>query len=345
MRKRGKTGRNLALLFMFLTVFMAQAGIQSFGARKISKISITVTNTFKVGERCSAEDVEISTNSKYFSVGEIMLVDDEEEFWGVRDVPVIDVFLEALEGSYFSIAEVTDIKLEGAEYIAGTREDSEVMVLRLRLPSLRSQVGEIECAKWALPTVGSWTKAYNTRYYEVRLFRDGKGVGNTQKVMDSSFDFAPWMTRPGNYSYRVRAVNIQDESVKSGWRESETKIYVDEATAQQLKSQYGTAIPDGMADPGQAAEWQRQQQQQHGWFLDGTGWWYRNEDGSYTTNGWQLIDGKWYYFNSVGYMVTGWIDWDGKSYYCAPDSGEKLVSAIVPDGSGRRVDSTGAMIE
>ncbi len=58
-----------------------------------------------------------------------------------------------------------------------------------------------------------------------------------------------------------------------------------------------------------------------------------------------MIDNKWYYFNSEGYMVTGWIEWNDKSYYCDPSDGAMQVSKIIPDGSGRRVDSTGAWIQ
>ena len=61
--------------------------------------------------------------------------------------------------------------------------------------------------------------------------------------------------------------------------------------------------------------------------------------------GWNLIEGKWYYFNSSGYMVTGWIDWKGKSYYCDPVNGDMQVNKLIDDGSGRRVDSTGAWIQ
>lgn len=35
-------------------------------------------------------------------------------------------------------------------------------------------------------------------------------------------------------------------------------------------------------------------------------WWYRHSDGSYTTSGWEYINGKWYYFDADGWMVTGW---------------------------------------
>lgn len=53
------------------------------------------------------------------------------------------------------------------------------------------------------------------------------------------------------------------------------------------------------------------------WRKDGTGWWYRHADGSYTTNGWEKINGKWYYFDSRGYMKTGWIDYKNGRYYCS----------------------------
>ena len=81
------------------------------------------------------------------------------------------------------------------------------------------------------------------------------------------------------------------------------------------------------------------------WQRDSVGWWYKNSNGSYPKNDWQQIDGKWYYFDSVGYMVTGWIEWNGKYYYCRPVDGDMLVDTVVPDGSGRRVDSAGAWIQ
>lgn len=34
------------------------------------------------------------------------------------------------------------------------------------------------------------------------------------------------------------------------------------------------------------------------WIHDSYGYWYRHSDGSYTTNGWEFIDGYWYYFGS-----------------------------------------------
>ena len=40
-------------------------------------------------------------------------------------------------------------------------------------------------------------------------------------------------------------------------------------------------------------------------------WWYQNDDGSYTTNNWQQIDGKYYYFDAQGWMLSNTTTPDG----------------------------------
>ena len=54
------------------------------------------------------------------------------------------------------------------------------------------------------------------------------------------------------------------------------------------------------------------------WMKDSAGWWYKNDDGSYSVNSWQWIDGnkdgiaECYYFDSAGYMwETGTLTPDG----------------------------------
>ena len=38
------------------------------------------------------------------------------------------------------------------------------------------------------------------------------------------------------------------------------------------------------------------------WIQSGSRWWYKHADGSYTTNGWEKINGTWYYFDQAGWM-------------------------------------------
>ena len=51
------------------------------------------------------------------------------------------------------------------------------------------------------------------------------------------------------------------------------------------------------------------------WIRNGNRWWYRHADGSFTTNGWEVIYGAWYYFDGAGWMVTGWKQVNGSWYY------------------------------
>lgn len=104
-----------------------------------------------------------------------------------------------------------------------------------------------------------------------------------------------------------------------------------------------------------------------GWVRDSVGWWYRHEDGSWTSNGWELIDNEWYYFDGTGYchtgwlkdgsywyyldpescaMQTGWVEVSGTWYYLAEQEtprhplGSMYASETTPDG--HRVDASGA---
>ena len=51
------------------------------------------------------------------------------------------------------------------------------------------------------------------------------------------------------------------------------------------------------------------------WIQQNNRWWYRHQDGSYTKNNFEQIDGKWYYFDSNGYMITGWKQVGSNWYY------------------------------
>ena len=51
------------------------------------------------------------------------------------------------------------------------------------------------------------------------------------------------------------------------------------------------------------------------WIQSSGRWWYRHNNGSYTSNGWELINGKWYHFDRSGWMQTGWVQSSGSWYY------------------------------
>ena len=80
------------------------------------------------------------------------------------------------------------------------------------------------------------------------------------------------------------------------------------------------------------------------WILDNTGWWYKHKDGTYTTNGWEYINGAWYYFNGNGYMLTGWQHINGYWYYM-DNSGAMKTGWQSVNGNWFRLQEDGTMME
>ena len=89
------------------------------------------------------------------------------------------------------------------------------------------------------------------------------------------------------------------------------------------------------------------------WVQDGTGWWYRNPDGTYPVNSWKQLSyaGRtdWYRFNEQGYVMTGWFRENGQWYYLNPVSdgtkGRMMTGWQVIDGGWYYFDGeSGAMV-
>ncbi len=335
MRRRKKVSCLLLILAAGLFPGKAQAA-------EITGIELEFDSNLAIGSVCNENDIEITVIKGDCYVGETQILNKIER-WEKGTVPRLSVYLHAEDGSYFSV-KGSDIVIEGATYTNGRQASPGIVELTVTLPSMTGVLGTFTELGWDLATQGRWSRVDNTGYYEVRLFCDGRAVGDIERTKESVMDFGSRMRRAGTYSYRVRAVNMKDERTKSEWTECGQVSVIDESTAQQMKDRYGSLIPDGAQEPSQVRQL-NYRPDQYGWIRDSTGWWYRNGDGSYTAADWQLIDDKWYYFNSSGYMVTGWIDWNEKSYYCDPENGDMQVSRMIPDGSGRRVDSTGAWIQ
>ena len=104
-----------------------------------------------------------------------------------------------------------------------------------------------------------------------------------------------------------------------------------------------------------------------GWIKNETGWWYRNEDGSWPADQWLKLydywylfdadgyayakrwvyrDGKWYYFDEACRMVIGWVRYEDKWYHLE-DNGEMSSKEYVLGGDGRLyyVKEDGSMLE
>ena len=79
------------------------------------------------------------------------------------------------------------------------------------------------------------------------------------------------------------------------------------------------------------------------WIQSGSRWWYKHADGSYTTNGWEKINGTWYYFDQAGWMATGWVKDNGTWYYLENSGAMKASQWFTVGGKWYYVDGSGAL--
>ena len=77
------------------------------------------------------------------------------------------------------------------------------------------------------------------------------------------------------------------------------------------------------------------------WMYSNGRWWYKHEDGTYTANGWEKINGVWYHFDNSGWMQTGWVK-DGSWYYL-DGSGAMKTGWLKDNGSWYYLQDSGAM--
>lgn len=73
-------------------------------------------------------------------------------------------------------------------------------------------------------------------------------------------------------------------------------------------------------------------------------WWYQHTDGGYSTNAWELINGKWYYFDGQGWMHTGWLYYYDHWYYCDPATGAMMTGWYTVNGKSYYSNSDGWMM-
>lgn len=73
-------------------------------------------------------------------------------------------------------------------------------------------------------------------------------------------------------------------------------------------------------------------------------WWYQHTDGGYSTNAWELINGKWYYFDGQGWMHTGWLYYYDHWYYCDPATGAMMTGWFAVNGVSYFCNSDGWML-
>lgn len=296
----------------------------------IEEVTLEISSSIQVGDVGSEVDAE--TDSGECEVANVDVTNEPNDKWEHKDKPKVEITLEA-DGDYYFASGFGKKKIhlsgDSASVTSVKRKSKEEIRVIVTLKALKATDSdyslEVDEAEWdQRDGVAEWNDSEDAKYYELRLYRDGKFLTNIRPVRDTGCNLGRYLDTAGSYTFEVRAV--YSGSRKGEWQESDS-FEVSETLAKELV----TAASYRISGTGPAAGT---------WEAENTGVRYRNSDQTYTVNSWQQIDGKWYFFDENGFRKTGWVSWKEKWYYL-DENGVMLADTVTPDG--KQVGADGAL--
>ncbi|MCC8024827.1 MAG: N-acetylmuramoyl-L-alanine amidase family protein, partial [Clostridium sp.] len=281
----------------------------------------TVKLVFSYGETPRAGeapgDIKARASGSGFSVESAEYANDVE-VWKLGDRPEVKVTLAAAEGYRFSYSASGHFKLSGcgAEFKrAKIYDGGGTLVLEAYLKRVEGKPGKVQGLEWD-SSYGMWEALEeDVKHYEVRLYRDKKLL-TTVTTENTVYDFRSYITRSGDYTFRVRGLAVYGG--KGGdWSDySEENTFTDREAGNYSK---GT------------------------WIQNQYGWWYRYHNGDYPVSTWKNIDNVWYYFNRDGYSLNGWQQLEDCWYYLG-ENGKMATGWLEVKGLWYYFNQDGAML-
>lgn len=307
------------LCLLLAAVMALSTGFTAWAAdTKIDTVKLTFSYDKAPASGDDIGDITVRAGDSEYEVESAEYTNlEDRDTWTVGDVPEVKIELSAKDGYRFSYTSKSHFKLSGcnAEFKRAKVYDSGSYIeVYAQLKRIGGKLEGASNLEWE-DTTAVWDEIEGAKSYDVKLLRDEKTV-TTVSTTGTSYNFAGYFNREGDYTFRVRAISKYNSKVGE-WSEDSSSFYVDE---------------DELGHYGGSGRWVQNQ----------TGWWYSYDTGGYPASAWKQINGAWYYFNSAGYMLTGWQKIDRTWYYLAP-SGAMTTGWQAVNGKWYYMNSSGEM--
>ena len=280
----------------------------------------------------------------------------------VGDQPRIKIYINALpketyterlntiylfRGSYNS----SNVHITNGEFISAAVTDiGYTLEITVRIKSIKGIYDPPYEAYWSSAKgTAVWTESQNSSgYFDVTCYRGSSVVKKLTNYHGTMYNFYPYMTKAGDYSFRVRAVAPPSISSTVGrnseWTESNIMTIGDgdisDGTGQTTLDENGGSSLDSVVS-GNSSSTGTGSANSAGWVQTGGYWYFRYPNGQLVTNGWLTINGKSYMFDQNGRMYTGWAqDKNGIWYYFDPKNGDMRTGWVHDDGKWYYMNTT-----
>ncbi|MCI9185527.1 MAG: N-acetylmuramoyl-L-alanine amidase family protein [Lachnospiraceae bacterium] len=279
-------------------------------------------------------DIGVSCSTDKYTIEKAEWVTSTSRTIAVGDRPEMKVWLRAgsdyyFKGSYRS----SNVTVKSGDFVSAKREDEDTLVVRLKVSAVKGDFAAPEEAYWKNNAKGTaqWKKPEEggTGKYEVVL-RRGSSKVHTVETTSTSYNFYPYMTMEGTYSFRVRSIaktsKDEDYGKNSEWLDSD-EIYIakEDVSDGSGRSDVAGAPPTGNTRVG----WQ---------YLDNY-WYYYYPDGTCQKDSWLKVQDKWYLFQGDGKMLRGWQKKGDHTYFLS-ENGDMQIGWVQKDGRWRYLNPT-----
>lgn len=318
----------LALTAAALAVAVPFPAQASSDYKYITSISLKVEVELDTGDEINSGDslgtskddsgTRVYTTSDKYDVASAEWSNDKDV--GIGDTPKITVWLEpnySSNGEYDyrfrSSYSSGNVNISGGEYVSAKKSGSDLKVV-LRVKGVKGTYEAPENAEWGSGKgKATWEEPDDTSgHYDVILYRGSTVVKKLEKYSGTSYNFYPYMTKEGDYTFKVRTVPNSDTEErygkKSDWTESDSKYIDEDEVSDGTGQDNSNGVPGGSTTPGGGTT-------DVGWRQDGNTWYFKYPDGNYIKDNWLKWNDKWYLFDSSGRMLTGWQKKNNYWYY------------------------------
>ena len=292
---------------------------KAMATESIDSVSIKVGLKIEAGDRLpdiqinnTSADAYVASGDKKYTVKEAEWVTSSTKDMTIGEEPKMNVTLTPSDeyDAYFkSSYEAAKIKVTGGSYVSAKRSGSDLIVT-LRTKAVKGLYAEPEDVGWKDTRLGQavWSKGDNTSgAYEIWLYKGKSIILKKEQIKATTYNFYPYMTEEGTYSYKIRSVPFKQEELKngtkSGWVESDELVIRDRDVSDGTGKESDTVQGTGTGTVKQ------------GWDQQSGVWYYRYADGTMQANSWLVLDDVWYRFDQDGKMITGWNLMDSDLYY------------------------------
>lgn len=228
-------GKRILIVFLAATLASSFNSMTAFAAfkKKIRTVKLEIAGDIIPGGSIMHQQMDITVENERYEVLDYVFTNQGLE-WSNTDVPMLEVTLRSIPECYFE-TEDYGFFINGGTYVKQIKEEEvkdddnewkKTIKVVVELPPVSDYMEEIQDAQWRDSHTASWTKPVGAGSYEVILYRNGKKTGTIKRTEGTTIDLEKYMTKVGNYSFRVRPVNERNTEIKGEWAEA-ASMYID----------------------------------------------------------------------------------------------------------------------